>query len=199
MELWELTAVERQAGTIRVTLDGVAQAFQTNKFTSSPVHDVRGRFDAILAAQLWGYGIEDPGTKQSQAVPAAVIAIVEAANASELHRSVGQLAVGGFYFAIRACEFSDVGGPRRTRTLTLGDIEFRRNGRRIESDEEDEIAAADTVSLTFRTQKNGEKGTTVSHTTSDRGDDDGSEDLFRGLICPTGSKGEPLRAERARV
>ena len=88
---------------------------------------------------------------------------MELANATNLHWSAGKLAVGAFFFAMRACEFSDVGGPCRTRTLTLGDIEFRREGRKIESDEDEgEIAAADTVSMTFRTQKNGEKGTTVT-------------------------------------
>ena len=104
----------------------------------------------------------NPGTKQSQAVLTAVVELVGAVNATELRRSVGQLVVGAFFFVMRACKFSDVGAPRRTRILTLGDIEFRREGRRIESDDEDEMAAADTVSLTFRTQKNGEKGTTVT-------------------------------------
>jgi hypothetical protein len=128
----------------------------------SPIHDARGRFDAVLAAQLRGYSIEDPGTKQSQAIPAAVVALMEAVSATELHKAVGQLSVGAFFFAMRACEFSDVGGPRRTRTITLGDLEFRRGGKKIDGDDEDELSAADTVSITFRTQKNGEKGTTVT-------------------------------------
>jgi hypothetical protein len=91
-----------------------------------------------------------------------VVEIVEAANATELHRAIGQLIVGAFFFAMRACEFSDVGGPRRTRILNLGDVEFRRGGTKVTSDDEVDMAAADTVSLTFRTQKNGEKGTTVT-------------------------------------
>ena len=139
----------------------MAQAFRTNKLVS-PIHDNRGRFDAVLAAQLRGYSLDDPGTKQSQAIPAAVIEIVEAANATELHEAIGQLTVGAFFFAMRACEFSDVGGPRRTRILTIGDVEFRRDGSRVTNDDEASMAAADTVSLTFRTQKNGEKGTTVT-------------------------------------
>jgi hypothetical protein len=99
----------------------VAQAFRTNKL-GSPIHDARGRFDAVLAAQLRWYGLEDPGTKQSQAIPVAVVALVEAAKATELHRAVGQLSVGALFFAMRACEFSEVGGPRRTQTITLGDL-----------------------------------------------------------------------------
>jgi hypothetical protein len=110
-----------------------------------------------------------------------VVALVEAAKATELHQAVGQLSVGAFFFAMRACEFSEVGGPRRTRTITLGDLEFRRRGTKIEGDDEDELASADTVSITFRTQKNGEKGTTVTqHQTA--------KTAMRGAkICPVAS------------
>ena len=106
--------------------------------------------------------MDDPETKQSQAIPAAVVSIVEAAKATEAHRSIGQLVTGAFFFAMRACEFSDVGGPRRTRTITVGDVEFRRDGRKVSHDQPEEMEDADTVSVTFRTQKNGEKGTTVT-------------------------------------
>ena len=105
--------------------------------------------------------MDDPETRQSQAL-AAVVSIVESAKATETHRAVGQLVVGAFFFAMRACEFSDVGGPRRTKIITVGDVEFRRDGRRVEHDRADEMEAADTVSITFRTQKNGERGTTVT-------------------------------------
>ena len=104
----------------------------------------------------------DPETRQSQAIPAAVVPIVDAARGSETNRAVGQLVVGAFFFAMRACEFADVGGPRRTRVITIGDVEFRKDGQRVDHDHVDEMEAADTVSLTFRTQKNGEKGTTVT-------------------------------------
>ena len=88
-----------------------------------------------------------------------VVARVAAADATELHRAIGQLVVGAFFFVMRTCEFSEVSGHRRTRTVTVGDVEFRRDGRKVESNDEAEMAAADTVSLTFRMQKNGEKVT----------------------------------------
>ena len=107
--------------------------------------------------------MDDPETtKQSQAIPAAVVAIVEAARGTETNRAVGQLVVGAFFFAMRACEFADVGGPRRTRVITIGDVESRRDGRRVDHDHGEEMEAADTFSITFRTQKNGEKGMTVT-------------------------------------
>ena len=63
---------------------------------------------------------------------------------------------------MRACEFSDVGAPRRTRIITIGDVEFRKDGNKVGHDHVTEMEEADTVSITFRTQKNGEKGTTVT-------------------------------------
>ena len=59
----------RQASTIRAALDGVAQAFRANQL-GSPIHDSRGRFDTVLAAQLRGYAMADPETRQSQAITA---------------------------------------------------------------------------------------------------------------------------------
>ena len=111
--------------------------------------------------------MSDPETRQSQALPAAVVSIVEAARATETHRAIGQLIVGAFFFAMRACEFSDVGSPRRTRIITVGDVEFRRDGRKVDHVDTEGMEFADTVSITFRTQKNGEKGTTVTQHKTD--------------------------------
>ena len=52
--------------------------------------------------------------------------------------------------------------PCRTRIITLGDVEFRKVGRKVDHDHVTEMEEADSVSITFRTQKNGEKGTTVT-------------------------------------
>jgi hypothetical protein len=53
------------AGTVRATLDGVAQAYRLNQF-ESPIHDRHGRIEPVLALQLRGYADEDPGVKQQQ-------------------------------------------------------------------------------------------------------------------------------------
>ncbi|KAI2497778.1 hypothetical protein MHU86_16720 [Fragilaria crotonensis] len=53
------------SGSIRATLDGVAQAFRLNKF-ESPIHDAAGRLDPLLALQLKRYADEDPGPTHSR-------------------------------------------------------------------------------------------------------------------------------------
>ena len=46
--------------------------------------------------------------------------------------------------------------------MQIGDIIFRRGGDTIESSIESVLATADTVSITYRTQKNGDRGVTVT-------------------------------------
>ena len=84
------------------------------------------------------------------------------ARATETHRAIGQLVVGAFFFAMRSCEYSEASGSRRTKTVRIGDIVFRHGGEPIQSVEEGILAQADTVSVTYRTQKNGERGVTVT-------------------------------------
>ena len=99
-----------QASTVRATLDGVAQTFRVNKLGTSPMHDSRGRFGPILAAQLRGYSNDDPGTAQQQAVPAAVVSIASSMQGTNLGEATGQLIVTAFFFAMRSCEYSTVQG-----------------------------------------------------------------------------------------
>ncbi|KAI2499964.1 hypothetical protein MHU86_14538 [Fragilaria crotonensis] len=151
----------RQASTVRATLDGVAQAFRAYKL-SSPVHESRGRLEPILAAQLKGYDNDDPETAQQQAVPAAVISIASRMKSTNLGEAVGQLLVTAFFFAMRSCEYSTVQGNRRTVPIHLGDVEFRRSGRILRSWDAAALWVADTVSVVYRTQKNGDRGTIVT-------------------------------------
>ncbi|KAI2505693.1 hypothetical protein MHU86_8752 [Fragilaria crotonensis] len=151
----------RQASTVRSALDDVAQAYRAHKFVS-PVHDSRGRLDAVLAAQLKSYALEDPEPKRPQAIPAAVVAVVARAGATEIQRAVGQLVVGAFFFAMRSCEYSEVNGNRRTRILRLADLDFRKDGRSVDLAEAQRLREADTVSVTYRNQKNGDRGVTVT-------------------------------------
>ncbi|KAI2493659.1 hypothetical protein MHU86_20874 [Fragilaria crotonensis] len=151
----------RQASTVRSALDDVAQAYRAHKFVS-PVHDPRGRLDAVLAAQLKSYALEDPEPKRPQAIPAAVVAVVAKAGATEIQQAVGQLVVGAFFFAMRSCEYSEVNGNRRTRILRVADLDFRKDGRSVDLAEAQRLREADTVSVTYRNQKNGERGVTVT-------------------------------------
>jgi hypothetical protein len=88
--------------------------------------------------------------------------VVARTRASETQRAIGQLVVGAFFFATRSCEYSEASGSRRTKTVRIGDIVFRLGGEPIRSVKEEVLAGADTVSVTYRTQKNSERGVTVT-------------------------------------
>jgi hypothetical protein len=164
-----------QASTVRAALDGVVQTYRAHQF-GSPIHDARGRIEPVLAAQLKGYSFDNPEVRQAPAIHARVVAIVASATGSELHLAMGQLTVGAFFFAMRACEYSETNGRSRTRTVTIGDVEFRKGSQTISSMDEQCLSEADTVSVTYRTQKNGDRGTTVTQYRAEN---------HRGLgLCP---------------
>jgi hypothetical protein len=75
--------------------------------------------------------------------------------------AAADLAMGAFFFACRSCEYLQVKGPRRTKTLQVGDIQFRK-GHSVVPHSSPDLHLADTVSLTFRDQKNRDKMATRS-------------------------------------
>ena len=62
-----------------------------------------------------------------------------------------------FFFACRSCEYLKVKGPRRTKTITKGDIRFRK-GRTVLPHDSPDLHLADNVAVRFRDQKNRIKG-----------------------------------------
>ena len=163
------------SGTIRATLDGVAQTFRLNKL-ESPIHDAAGRLDPLLALQLKKYADDDPGPTPQQAVPLEVIRKVRSWTRNEMDVAIGQLVVVAFFFAMRSCEYCDVGSGRLSTVVRTDDVRFRKNGETLTTTDRDRLRDADTVTITFRRQKNGYKGATV---TQHRKDNSGQSD-----ICP---------------
>jgi hypothetical protein len=115
-----------------------------------------------LVAQLRGYALDNPEPSQRQALPAAVVEVVANVKTTETHRAIGQLVTGAFFIAMRSCEYAEASGSRRTKPVQKGNIIFRRGGDTIESFHESVLATADTVSVTYWTQKNGDRGVTVT-------------------------------------
>jgi len=61
--------------------------------------------------------------------------------------------MGAFFFACRSCEYLKVKGKRRTKTIRQDDIEFRLD-RSILPHDSPHLHRANTVTITFRDQKN---------------------------------------------
>ena len=154
----------RKSGTIRTTLDSVAQTFRLHKL-ESPIHDSAGRLEPVLALQLKGYADEDPNPRSQQALPLEVVKRVRAMRTTARDEAIGQLVVTAFFFAMRSCEYSDTGRGRITTVVTIDDVLFRKDGEMIPTDDQ---RLADTVSITFQKQKNRDNGTTITQHQNDR-------------------------------
>jgi hypothetical protein len=70
--------------------------------------------------------------------------------------ATADLAMGSFFFACRSCEYAKVSGARRTKTIRVGDVQFR-TGRHIIPHSSQDIYKAETVAIIFRDQKNRHK------------------------------------------
>jgi hypothetical protein len=145
----------------------VAQTFRLHKF-ESPIHDAAGRLEPVLALQLKGYADEDPDSRPQQALPLEVVRRVRAMRTSARDEAIGQLVVTAFFFAMRSCEYSDAGRGRITTVVTIDDVLFRKDGETIPTDDRELMRLADTVSITFRKQKNRDNGTTITQHRNDR-------------------------------
>jgi hypothetical protein len=103
----------------------------------------------------------DPPAKRQKAVSLNVLLLLYDQATTPADTAAADLAMGGFFFACRSCEYLRVTGARRTKTLQVGDIQFRQ-GRSVLPHSSPDLHRADTVSLTFRDQKNRDKMATRS-------------------------------------
>ncbi len=145
----------------------MAQTFRRHKF-ESPIHDAAGRLEPVLVLQLKGYADEDPVPRPQQALPLEVVKRVRAMRTTARDEAIGQLVVTAFFFAMRLCEYSDAWQGRITTVVTIDDVLFRKAGETIPTVDRDLMKFADTVSITFRKQKNRDNGTTITQHRNDR-------------------------------
>jgi hypothetical protein len=142
-------------GTVRGDLDSLVQTFRADKH-KNPTLDADGKFSSLLSWQLSGFKSVDPGTIRQKAISINVLkTMLERAN-TPAEIAAADLAMGAFFYACRSCEYSKVKGPRRTKPIRVGDIQFRR-GKIIIPHNLPELHSAETVSVIFRDQKNRSK------------------------------------------
>ena len=75
---------------------------------------------------------------------------------------MGELACGAFFFGMRSCEYLTVKGTRKTKRLKVENIRFFKNNGEIKKKTCALIEFADTVSVTFKFQKNRQRDITVT-------------------------------------
>jgi hypothetical protein len=142
-------------GSISDSLGAVAQTFLIHKH-DDPRLDRQGKTAFILLRTLKGLKSEDPPPrKQAPATPELIRLLASSTDAVPLDNAIGKLACGAYFYAMRSCEYLKVSGSRKTKLLLLEDIQFHVENREI-SHSSPKIFDCDTITITFKDQKNGE-------------------------------------------
>lgn len=108
---------------------------------------------------LKAYENIDPAPNRQKAVTPGFLKEVRrvAWKGGVINRHTADLAIGGFFFAMRACEFCHTPRKGRTKRVTLGNISFRDEQRKLMDHNAENLSTATFVTITFVDQKNGKK------------------------------------------
>ena len=79
------------------------------------------------------------------------------ASATNSQKSIARAVIIAYFYAMRSCEFSEVNGERKTMVVTLACAHFSSKNKSTARHDDDDIFSAFAVSVTFRTQNNGDK------------------------------------------
>jgi hypothetical protein len=79
-----------------------------------------------------------------------------------MDKSLCELFIGAFFFAMRSCKYIKVSGTRKTKLLSLKNIRFFK-GKKLLQHNDKFLHLADTVSITFELQKRDTKNDTITH------------------------------------
>ena len=152
------------ASTIRDAVSNVAATFRAND-RESPFHYEGGvagadRLRKELKEILAAFENKDPPPERQKAVTPTLLEdmLALAGMLSPVHEHTADLAVGGFFFAMRACEFCRTEKKGRTKTIEMCDITFRDKSKRVVPKTSHDLEKrAHYVTIRFVFQKNKER------------------------------------------
>ena len=151
-----------RGGTVCSTVHHVCSTFRSN-FRCDPTVDQSGKRSIHLQRQLGGYKKADEAVKHQKCLPLQIFKVIWANTFTELDKALGELITGALFFGMRSCEYSTVTGERKTKLLRLRNIQFMLNNERIPRVRNNiKLFEADSVSITFISQKNNEKDQTIT-------------------------------------
>ena len=150
------------SSTIQSTINAVASTFRENGY-GNPTKDEDFETGFLLSRQYRGFKNDDPKKEQQKALPHCVLLAMSLNQTTETRKAIVQLAIAGFFFACRSCEYLQVpkSQQRRTKLLTIGNISFQKEGIIIPHSSP-LLPYSDCVSVTFELQKNDSKCETIT-------------------------------------
>jgi len=169
------------ASTVQEAVAKLGEIFRSN-VGFNPTHGPGTHcLHPLLTRQFKGMRNLDPGEKQQKALPVSVYREMHRqANNSRLvlDKSIAWLQTIAYFWCMRSCEYSDVEGERRTKTLCVRNFRFFDvNNRDISLEYTSLSEKAVTVSITFEFQKKEVRNDTISHQLS-------GDKIGQGEMCP---------------
>ena len=161
------------ANTVRTATGVLGSAFRGN-FQQSPFHNPNApHLRPVVRSLLQAYANADPSTKRQRAITPKLLRGMYSLSGAELpeyrdsHFAItSEIAIVGFFFAMRSCECTTTPTPGRTKIISLQGIIFRSIDNQVIPHHDPNQAQAHYVSLTFQNQKNGTKDDKRTHTRS---------------------------------
>lgn len=122
----------------------------------------------------------DPGEKHQKALPVCVYRkIYDLAThftAPPQDKTIAWIQILAFFYCMRSCEYSDVAGERRTKTVCFRNIRFHSKNKEIPHHSPN-IFQATSVSITFEWQKRDVRDDTITHQRS-------NDKVGKKIMCP---------------
>lgn len=111
--------------SVRSTLDGVAQTFKLAD-KPDPRLDGESKLAFLLQRQLRSYSVHDKPSIPQDAMTVSILREFYKSSISHYDKSLSELLIGVFFFAMRSCEYVKVYGYQKTKLLTINNIKFFR-------------------------------------------------------------------------
>lgn len=146
------------SGTVRETTSHVAASFR-NHFKCSPFHNpVGSHFLPSISNLLKSYTDVDPATKRQKAISPKLLRHMYSlakGGGDNINFITAQLAIGGFFFAMRSCEQVQTPVPGKTKIIDLDGCTFRCKNKREIPHSSKHLHTAEYITITWKDQKNG--------------------------------------------
>ena len=156
------TKTRLKGNTVSAALNHVCATFRSN-FRRDPTLDLSGNRALQIQRQIRGYKKVDGSINHQKCLPLQVFNTIYQNKSSQRDSTLGELITGALFFGMRSCEYSVVKQERKTKLLILRNIQFFTNFKKVPRVHGNKkLLEAETVSITFISQKNNEKDHTVS-------------------------------------
>ena len=148
---------------MRNATSSLASAFRDN-LQPSPFHITNSsQLLSSVRSLLKAYENVDPPKKIQKAVTPKLLRCLFShyggpPSTADTPAHAADITIGGFFFAMRSCEYSKTPKPGKTKRVNLGNVVFRDSKKTVISHSSPLLlSSAEYVTITFEDQKNGEK------------------------------------------